>query len=86
MASTRAKFRCQAESTRVWNRAIAAENGVAREYEFTAVYDNGTPENARYHKATPSGRLLITVDNPAVVFEPGKDYYLDFTPVDEAQP
>lgn len=83
--ATRAKFRCQTENTKVWNRQHAVEHGTSREYEFMAVYDDGTPENARYAKATPVGRLTITVDNPAVVFEPGKDYYLDFTPVDEAQ-
>lgn len=80
MATTRAKFRCNTENTKIWNRQIVG--GTSREYEFTAVYDNGTPENARYAKATPVGRLTISVDNPAVMFEPGKDYYLDFTPAD----
>jgi hypothetical protein len=52
------------------------------EYEFTAVHDNDTPENERYSKYTPVGSLKFTVTNPAVSFEPGKQYYLDFTPAD----
>lgn len=70
----RAKFRCQNEKT--------VRNGgsnTPREYEFTAMYDDGTPENQRFAKATPVGRLTMTVDNPDVTFEPGKSYYLDFT-------
>jgi hypothetical protein len=54
-----------------------------RELCFDAVYDDGTPENQRFSKATPSGTLTITVDNPsaAAFFIPGKQYYLDFTAV-----
>ena len=39
------------------------------------------PENQRYHKYSPSGKLEITVSNPALrgAFKPGKSYYLDFT-------
>lgn len=48
---------------------------------FSAVYDNGTPENQRFTKATPSGTLEMIVDNPDALkqFELGKSYYLDFT-------
>lgn len=83
--TTRAKFRCQTESTKVWDRRHADEHGAPREYEFAAVYDDGTSENARYAKATPIGRLTITVDNPAVSFEPGKNYYLDITSAEDAE-
>lgn len=76
MATTRAKFRCN--TVKRWSNNADGQ----RVYEFTAVYDDGTPENQRYAKYTPSGRLEITVDNPAVEFELGKDYYLDFTPVE----
>lgn len=54
-----------------------------RTFRFMAVYDLNVPEDQRYAQATPSGTLQIQVDNPAVSFEPGKDYYLDFTPVEE---
>jgi hypothetical protein len=82
MDGVRAKFYCQTEKTVVFNRPHAAEHGASREYIFGAVYDDGTPENQRYAKASPSGSLTIVVDNPAVTFEPGKSYYLDFTEVD----
>ena len=56
-----------------------------REIKATAVTGgpNEIPENQRFHKATPSGSLTMTVDNPpaAEVFVPGMEFYLDFTPV-----
>ena len=54
----------------------------AKTLVFSTVYDTSTPENARFTKATPSGRLEMTVDNPAALeaFELGKFYYADFTP------
>lgn len=93
--STRAKFYCQAET-----RRTAAPYRVdryqpkageptshevwPREYEFSAVYDSTTEENARFTRATPSGKLTLTVDNPGAVFTPGRHYYLDFTLVEES--
>jgi len=52
-----------------------------RELSFDAVYDDGTPENQRFSKATPSGSLTMLVNNPpaAEFFILGKAYYLDFT-------
>lgn len=69
---TRGKFKCQSETRSNYS-------GIT--YKFHAVCNDGTPENERYHKYTPSGSVEITVDNPAVVFELGADYYLDFTKV-----
>jgi hypothetical protein len=68
----RAKFRCE---------SIEYFNYGGREVCFDAIYDDGTPENQRFSKATPSGRLTMTVDNPAAAefFTLGKEYYLDFT-------
>lgn len=77
----RAKFRCTTEHHKRWG---TEDSQVARSYEFMAVYDPAVPEDQRYAKASPSGSLTIQVDNPAVTFEPGRSYYLDFTPVDEA--
>jgi hypothetical protein len=79
--SVRAKFRCNTETLKKWGHT---EEQVTRSYEFMAVYDPAIPEDQRYAKATPSGSLTIQVDNPAVAFEPGKQYYLDITPVDQA--
>jgi hypothetical protein len=56
-----------------------------RTYRFSAQYDQSIPEDVRYAKYSPSGELRIQVDNPSVVFEPGKSYYLDFTPVDPSK-
>ena len=54
--------------------------GRPQSIEFTAVYDSSTPENERFTKATPSGQLKMTVDNPDVAFVPGASYYLTFEP------
>lgn len=55
-----------------------------------ARYDDKIPEDQRFAKATPSGRLEMRVDNPDAVarLTPGKSYYLDLIecePVTEAQ-
>ena len=41
-------------------------------------------ENQRFNKASPSGELSITIDNPAAqgFLQPGKSYYLDFSPAE----
>lgn len=57
-----------------------------RTYRFSPEYDDSVPEDQRYARYTPSGELRIQVDNPAVSFEPGKQYYLDFTPVEPDAP
>lgn len=75
--TVRAKFKCTSVE-----RFSAAEG--PRTYRFAAMYDPSIPEDERYAKYTPTGELRISVDNPAVVFECGRDYYLDFTPVDAA--
>ena len=61
--------------------SITNHNYGAQTFKFGAVYDNGTEENKRYAKATPSGQLEMTVDNPPAqaFFELGKSYYLDFS-------
>ncbi|WP_406168863.1 hypothetical protein [Streptomyces sp. NBC_00996] len=94
MATVRAKFRCHSveqsssEPTPVLRYLPGGgtepteEMSWPRTYRFHALYDTSIPEDVRYAKATPSGQLSIAVDNPTVVFEPGKSYYLDFTPAD----
>ncbi|MER7002197.1 hypothetical protein ABT297_04000 [Dactylosporangium sp. NPDC000555] len=54
-----------------------------RTFKFSAIYDTSVPEDQRYATATPYAELRIQVDNPAVSFEPGKSYYLDFTDAEE---
>jgi len=47
---------------------------------FRPVFDDGLPEHARFTKATPTGHLTITIDNPEALqyFKPGEAYYLTF--------
>lgn len=72
--AVRGKFKL-VESTQVsWNKD-------ARRLKFQAVFNDGTEENEKFHKATPTGEIAIMVDNPSAVgqFEFGKHYYVDFT-------
>lgn len=82
--TVRAKLRCQ--SVRTYAAAPARPDAPtptpARSYEFTAEYDPSVPEDRRFSLHTPSAQLTMYVDNPAVAFEPGATYYLDFTPVE----
>lgn len=95
MPMTRAKFRCntveQTSDQPVETQRYAgagepptSELSWPRTYRFSPQYDASVPEDQRYARYTPSGSLKITVDNPAVIFNTGQDYYLDFTPVSEA--
>ncbi len=73
--TTRAKFRLQSITD------FGAP--VARKLTFYAVWDDSIPENARFAKATPSGMLEMTVDNPEALkmFEGkiNKHFYLDIS-------
>lgn len=79
---TRAKFRCYS-ATRV--SYAPGQEDLPVTYRFQPMYDTSVPEDQRYAKYTPAGSLEITVDNPAVQFELGQEYYLDFTKVEQAQ-
>jgi hypothetical protein len=69
----RAKFEVQSVKRTTWGREAVA----------VAVY-SGNAEDNQFAAATPTGKLEITVTNPAAMdfLEPGKSYYLDFTPAD----
>jgi hypothetical protein len=73
----RAKFKCISETKSAYGQAGS------RTVRFQAMYDASLPEDQRFAKATPSGSVEITVDNPAAQFELGADYYLDFTKVEQ---
>lgn len=81
VVTVRAKFRCNSVKHRK-NTPNPDENTI-REFEFDALYDASVPEDQRYAKYTPSGKLVITVDNPAIGWQPGHSYYLDITPVED---
>lgn len=55
-----------------------------KEAELSAVH-SGSPEDNQFAKATPSGSIKMTVDNPVAkdFLVPGKSYYVDFTPAPE---
>jgi len=76
--TVRAKFRCTSDT-----HTPGFGNGPQHEYRFSPIYQADVPEDQRYAKATPSGEVRLLVDNPAVVFEVGAYYYLDFTKVEE---
>jgi hypothetical protein len=75
--TVRGKFQLQYITENYWNKE-------QRTLKFSAVCNDGTPENERFHKYTPSGTLEMTVDNPTALsgFKLGAYYYLDFTPVE----
>lgn len=77
----RAKFHCY-EATPY----PGEDNGVdVKFYATTGEQGKMTDEDYRFWQATPCGTLTMTIKNAvaAKAFEPGKDYYLDFTPAPE---
>lgn len=74
--AVRGKFRVHEITQVEWNRD-------ARKIHLNAVCNDGTEENEKFHRFTPTGAITMTVDNPAAVsqFELGKEYYVDFTAV-----
>lgn len=78
--TVRAKFRCS--SVKLRKNTPSPDESTVRDFEFDAIYDESLPEDQRYAKYTPSGKLTVVVDNPAIDWQPGHYYYLDITPVD----
>ncbi len=72
----RGKFRLKKVSQVEWSES-------ARELEFVAVCNDGTDENIKFHRATPSGEIKMLVDNPTALetFVIGQCYYVDFSQV-----
>ena len=48
-------------------------------FEAVMKSDDGTCENSKFFKWTPSGILEFNTVNKNVKFEAGKEYYLDIT-------
>lgn len=75
----RAKMHCQSIQT--------TDCGYGTQYQFvnfSTVYDPNIPEDQRFQKATPCGDIKMQIDNPEALkqFQPGKSYYVDFTPAE----
>lgn len=68
-----AKFRCDS----------VTDFGGRKNVVLHPVYEGSLPddENTRFNRASPSGKLELTIDNPAaaIQFEPCAEYYLEFT-------
>jgi hypothetical protein len=76
--TTRVKFDCiEKRQYKGWNG-----HDFFYGYKFQVVVGN-SEEDKKFFGSTPSGNLEISAvaDN---LFEPGKAYYLDFTPADDA--
>lgn len=58
-------------------------NGYAHEVKLTPV-TTGSEENESFFAATPGGSIVMSVvkEDTANLFEVGKEYYVDFTPVE----
>ena len=67
--------------------ASVAWSPTAKEITLQAIYDTSIPENERFSRATPSGSITMTVDNPPASDELalGKYFYVDFSEVPPAQ-
>jgi hypothetical protein len=81
---TRAKFRCYSVKkthTTKWvdhNPVL----GLLYDYEFNVVTGDGKDsENDKFFASTPSGKINLSSVRDDL-FDPGKDYYIDFTPAD----
>jgi len=72
----RAKFKCETVNPDT--------NGAdGKSIALTAV-TNGSAENDSFFKWTPAGTVYLSIVNPdaAKQFEVGKEYYVDFSPVE----
>jgi hypothetical protein len=76
--TVRAKFRCVKVEHSAYMTAV--------KYTFAPQYDQTIPEDRRFAVASPAGEKWINVVNPAVTFEMGDYYYLDFSPVPAPEP
>lgn len=72
--TVRAKFRVAS----VERHEYGAEN-----VRMLPVYDGGEDsENRTFWQASPSGKIEMHINNPDAhgIFEPGSEFYIDFTP------
>lgn len=56
------------------------QTGFVYDAQFNVVI-SGSDENKRFFALTPSGSVTLTTVSEDL-FEPGKDYYIDFVPVE----
>lgn len=71
----RAKFICE---------SVTKYTDGGKHVALRACYNNA-PENKAFNDATPSGEIKITISKgkPAAdLFEPGREFFVDFTPAE----
>lgn len=74
-----AKFTCNAKTQRKnWN--ADPNHPFLYEYEFQPVTGN-SEENKAFFASTPSGKLAMSAVGDDL-FQPGKEYYLEFRPAE----
>lgn len=75
--SVRGKFKLSEVTQVYWSPT-------AKKLKFQAVCNDGTSENEKFHKYTPSGEISMLVDNESALqkFVIGASYYVDFTPAE----
>jgi hypothetical protein len=71
----RAKFRVNA----------VQRNSPASETVYLHPVYSGSDENKGFWEATPSGSIMMTINNPGGIgfFQDGKEYYIDFRAADQ---
>ncbi|OUM00570.1 hypothetical protein [Variovorax sp. JS1663] len=77
MTTVRAKFKVQ---------SVTESEGGLKTANLSPV-TSGSSENDKFFKWTPGGQIQLGTINPdaAAQFVPGRQFYVDFTPADEAQ-
>lgn len=87
--SVRAKFTCinveDKQGTVYDANDGTMSSGLYRRFTFLPVY-GGSDENKKFFAATPSGEITIDCVRQDVVFERGKEYYVDFSPAEVVAP
>ena len=85
----RAKFRVDYKSQPyVVNQWLSDEgkSGIraVQDVIMSPVSYEGSDENKQFFASTPNGQIRLTMTNPKAyeAFQQGKEYYVDFTPVE----
>ncbi len=81
----RAKFICKSVDRSHWGNNPDGKGRFGETVTMEPVMD-GSPENKAFWEASPSGKLQMTISNPAAHGQliPGVEYYLDFTEAPKA--
>lgn len=81
----RAKMRCDSVMRSGGHEDAAGKKLFQETVALSAVSYGDNDENKSYSLWTPCASVSMTITNPSAqgVFEPGREYYVDFTPASE---